>query len=128
MALPIWGEQAVEDEALAWINACFIGFFPDGSLMKDGLQLVASVVEAAVEAGDEPADPIGDVATTELGGFELGVVITTLGGELAGEAVKAVRDSIAFGQSHVSYGAADTTVAIVEGMDGDKPEMGDRCT
>ena len=110
------------------VDAELIGKAPDGGFVEDGAQLVAGVVEAAVEADHEPQKPIGDVAAAALGGFELGVVITALGGELAGEAVKAVGDTIAFGQGHVGYGAAYAAIAIVEGVDGDKPEMGHGCT
>ncbi len=56
--------------------------------------------------------------------FEDVVVPGALVADLGGHAVEALRAAFGSGKGHVGDGAGDAAVAVVEGVDGDEPEVG----
>src|SRR5262249_51452731 len=83
-------------------------------------------VKGAIEAPEKPVEPLRDVQTAFLRRLQNVVIIASLLPDLRGHAVEALRGLLRARQRHVGNRPSDPAVAILEGMDGDKPEMRDR--
>ncbi len=81
--------------------------------------------EGAVQALEEPADPRRDVELAFLRALKALVIGFPLDADLRGHAVETLRASLRTRQRHVGDRTRDASVAILERVDGDEPEMGD---
>src|SRR5690349_4540483 len=81
--------------------------------------------KGAPETADKPCQPWGDLERTLLCTFQNVVIRLTLQADLRRHAVETLGAVFRTGQNPVGDGARDAAVAVVEGMDGDKPEMRD---
>jgi hypothetical protein len=99
--------------------------FPKAGLLENRRKGNLRAVEGAVQAVEKPREPGRQVETTFLRLFQHVVVRIPLQTYLGGHAVKPLRAILRPCKRHIGDRARDTSVAIVERMDGDKPEMGE---
>src|ERR1043166_4636958 len=83
------------------------------------------MLERAVEAVQKPLDLACDVEIALLRLLKTVVVLVPLAADLRRYAVEALSAVFRTRQRHVCDRSGDAAVAVVEGMDGDEPEMGD---
>jgi hypothetical protein len=81
--------------------------------------------KAAVQAVEEPDKPLSYPAAALLRVLQNLVVGFALGQYLVRHTVEAARRPVASSKQHIGQGAGDTAIAVVEGVDGDKPKVGD---
>ena len=98
---------------------------PETGLGKDGGERLFSGRKRPVEAVQEPEEPGGDVAIALLSLLQNVVVFLLQNLHFVGHTVEALDGVFATGQEHIRDGSGDTAVAIVEGVDGDEPQVGD---
>src|SRR5215469_725490 len=98
---------------------------PEASLPQDARENVLGIVERAIQALEEPGQPGGDNEIASLCRLEHLVVRLPLPADLRGHAVEALRAVLGTSELNIGDRAGDSSVAVIEGVDGDKPQMRD---
>ena len=87
---------------------------------------VASAFEGTVQAAEKPLHPCGNVERALLGLLQDAVIIVSFDLDLGGHAVEPFRALLRACKRQVGDCTGDSTVAIIERVDGHEPEMGQR--
>ncbi len=96
---------------------------PEARLGQDGIQRVLRLIDGAMERVEEPGEPLGDVHRSLLGPLQDVVVGLALPLDLRRQTIEALWAAVGTCQQQVADGPSDTSVAIVERVQGDEPEM-----
>ena len=116
-------EQAVDDFLLPLVERLPGVRFPEPGFPKHAREGGLRSVEGAVEAAEEPLHPCCDIQRTLLGLFQDVVIVASFQSDLGRHAVEAFRALLGTCQGQIGDGAGDAPVPVVEGVDGDEPEM-----
>lgn len=116
-------EQAVEDVALPVIERDAAVTLPELRLAEHGGENPFRAVEGAIKTGEEPAQPRRDFKITFLRRLQHTVIVLALLPDLCRHAVKSLRTLFRTRKLHIGDGAGDTAVTVLEGVDGDEPQM-----
>src|SRR5690606_24024216 len=84
------------------------------------------MIKGAIQTSQIPRKPSRDVQTAFLRGLKDAVVVVALNPCLGRHGVKALCTILRSCQHQVRYCSCNTSIPILERMDGHKPEMGDR--
>src|ERR1700730_17261084 len=102
-------------------------FFPKVRFLENNGERFLSTIEGAVEAAQEPFHPGRYVEIALLRRFQYVVVGIAFEPDLSGHAVKALCALFRARERHISDSSRDASVAVLERMDGDEPQMRERC-
>src|SRR5438445_1898963 len=98
---------------------------PEFGLAKHISECALRAIKRAIEATEEPLQPRRDIELTLLRCLQHVIIRTALVADLRGHAVKALRALVRSCERHISDRARSASVAVLERVDGDEPEMGD---
>jgi hypothetical protein len=98
--------------------------FPEARRFEDLPERFLRSIDGAAEAADKPLHPRCYVEGSFLCLFEDAVVGVAFLADLRRHAVKALGAILGSSQAEIGDRARDAAIAVVEGVDGDKPEMG----
>src|SRR6266566_2934513 len=116
-------EQAIQHHLLAFVEAACAVLFPECRLLQDVTDDRLSAVEGATKTTEKPVQPIGDVERATLGSLKDVVVGFALLSDLRGHAVEALRALLRPRERQIGDRTRDSSVAVLERMDGHKPQM-----
>ncbi len=84
-----------------------------------------SLVDGAMQRGEEPSEPLGDIQRLLLGALQDVVVGLALALDLRRKAVEALGATIRAGQEQVADGTRDAAISIIKRVQGNEPQVGD---
>ena len=120
-------EQSVEYFHLTFVQRHYGQAIPEPCLAQDRIDCGLGLVDGTMQGVKEPEQPFGDVHRSLLRAFENLVIGLPLALNLARQAIETLRAAIGPRQQQIADGTCDTSVSVVEGVQGDKPEMSHSC-
>jgi hypothetical protein len=103
------------------------GAFPKPRLVEYRTEQALRLGDRTLQAAEKPDQPIRDVEIALLSSFQVVVVGRSLQPDLRLHAVKPLRAAFGSREGEVRNRAGDATVAVLEWVDGDEPQKGNRC-
>src|SRR5438105_6458352 len=116
-------QHLVECLALSLVERCCPMIAPEASPGQGFVDELAACLAGGYKGIHEPKQPSGDVASSALSLIERGVVGCLALSQFDRYAVQSKRRFRVLRERHVDYCPAHATIAVLERMDGFKPEM-----